>query len=68
MNISKLKNRATEHGILTTTYTTATKLVRRIQRKEGSSSCFRSDERDLCSGGCEWEDSCKDALVAAWRR
>jgi len=64
---SALSVRAIMHGIIISPYMTKTKLVRHIQRKEGASSCFRSDERDHCQGGCEWEGDCKEALVAAWR-
>jgi len=65
---SALNVRAITHGIAISTHTTETKLIRNIQLKEGNSSCFRTDEREYCPGSCEWENDCKDFLIAAWKR
>ncbi len=65
---SELSVRAIKHGIFITRYTTKTSLIRAIQRSEGNYSCFRTDDRDFCRGGCEWEDDCKNCLIAAWQR
>ena len=65
---NELSVRAIKHGLLITRYTTKTSLVRNIQRKEGNQPCFRTDDRECCRGGCEWEDDCKNCLIAAWKR
>lgn len=65
---SELRVRAIRHGITISRYTTKTSLIRNIQRKEGQRPCFRTDDRDYCRGGCEWEDDCKSCLIASWKR
>lgn len=63
-----LSARAISHGILITHCTRKTKLIREIQKKEGQTSCFRTDLRVGCNHACEWSDQCKDFLIASWRR
>ena len=67
----KLSVRAINNGILITAYMTKTELIRKIQRNEGHSPCFRTDEREYCQGcewESEWESECKNSLIAAWKR
>ncbi len=62
-----LSARAISHGIMIDAHTRETKLIREIQKKEGSRGCFRTDLRIDCTKECEWEDQCK-TLIASWMR
>jgi hypothetical protein len=67
----ELRVRAINNGIFITKDMTITRLIRRIQRCEGHSPCFRTDMRDSCqetSDTCEWASDCKNALIAHWLR
>lgn len=65
---TEISVRAIKHGIILTPRMSKTYVIRTIQRSEGENPCFRTDERDYCRGGCEWEPDCKNALIAAWQR
>lgn len=67
----ELNVRAIKNGILITTLTTKTSLVRKIQLLEGETPCFRTNVRDSCKetcNTCEWANDCKNYLIAAWKR
>lgn len=65
---AEISVRAIRNGIFLTSCMNKTRVIRMIQRCEGESPCFRTDEREYCRGSCEWEDDCKNALIAAWQR
>jgi len=67
----ELNVRAIKCGIFITGLTTKTSLVRKIQVHDGDQPCFRTDVRDSCGETCEtceWENECKNHLIAAWKR
>jgi hypothetical protein len=72
MNVSiELSNRAVDCGIFIAKDMTVTRLIRRIQRCDGHTPCFRTDSRVSCQetcDTCEWADDCKNALVARWKQ
>lgn len=64
----ELSVRAIKCGLFIAKDTTMTRLVRRIQHCEGDTPCFRTDIGKRCKGNCEWEEKCKNSLVAHWLR
>lgn len=68
MNLQELQVKASALGIVHGWNTPEPVLIRAIQRREGSSPCFGTDERYTCPNfDCPWRRDCLE-LIAEWMR
>jgi hypothetical protein len=68
MNLQEVRDKASALGIDHGGSTPKLVLIRAIQRHEGSSSCFGTDERYTCLNfQCSWRADCLKP-IAEWMR
>lgn len=69
MDIQSLRTEAHTFGVIHPEYIFSEQaLVRSIQKVQGQTQCFQSDQRYFCKKkNCRWKCDCKK-LIAEWMR